>query len=227
MARRSQSSGLTIGQVLTLTLGFLVASLLIFVFGIWVGKDLVERRLAQEERVVRKPADRTELAEAKGAEPVAEVDVTAQEKTKVPAALAAAPTATVQMLIAAPTQPVRLVPVTTTPAMATAAPTAPARPTRPAAVPTQARPAAHAAEEWADAGWTVQVYATTDPNQATALARKLLSKGYDAYTLQAPMRGQTWYRVRVGRFSNRDRAREMELKLKKQEGLEAAYVTAQ
>jgi len=99
------------------------------------------------------------------------------------------------------------------------------RPPRP--TPTSLRAAAHSAEEWADAGWTVQVYATTDPNQATSLARRLLSKGYDAYTLQAPMRGQTWYRVRVGRFSSRDRAREMELKLKQQEGLEAAYVTAQ
>ena len=226
MPRRKQSSGLTIGQVLTLTLGFLLASLLIFVFGIWVGKDLVERRLAQEERVVRKPVEHTELAEVKGPEHPADVDVTMQETPKAAAVMVAQPTATAPKLTAAPTEMAKVVAATPTAAKAGAL-TSTMRPTRSTAAPTPTRSGEHAAEEWADAGWTVQVYATTDPNQATALARRLLSKGYDAYTLQAPMRGQTWYRVRVGRFPSRDRAREMELKLKKQEGLEAAYVTAQ
>lgn len=221
MARSARSAGLTIGQVLTLTLGFLVASLLIFVFGIWVGKDLVERRLAQEERVVRKPADRTELAEVKAPEHAADVDVAGVGTPQAPAVLSAPPTVTALRLMAPPT------------ATKSGVTASPARPLAVATATTRPRPTATAprsgtsAEEWADAGWTVQVYATTDPNQATALARRLLSKGYDAYTLQAPMRGQTWYRVRVGRFSSRDRAREMELKLKQQEGLEAAYVTAQ
>ena len=38
-----------------LIFGFLLASALIFLFGIWVGRDVAERRLAQEERVVRVP----------------------------------------------------------------------------------------------------------------------------------------------------------------------------
>jgi cell division protein FtsN len=209
MASR-RSSGLSLGQVLTLTLGFLVASLLIFVFGVWVGKDFVERRLAKEERIVRK---RAQPAEPLPAEP----------ETAVVAAGEATATA------------VRVVATTVTPAArptlarVVSAPTVtPARAARPAPAPVErARPAAPAREEWADAGWTVQVYATTDPNQATALARRLVAKGYDAYTLQAPMRGQTWYRVRVGRFGSHERAREMEQRLKSLEGMEAAYVTAQ
>ena len=224
MARPKHSAGLTIGQVLTLTLGFLVASLLIFVFGIWVGKDLVERRLAQEERVVRKPAESSELVAGKAPEPAADVDVRMVETPKAPV-IAAPPTVAAPRLMAAPTESIKNAPTVTPAKLAPAMP--PTRAPRPTPVATQPRPSAHSEEEWADAGWTVQVYATTDPNQATALARRLLSKGYDAYTLQAPMRGQTWYRVRVGRFNNRDRAREMELKLKQQEGLEAAYVTAQ
>jgi cell division septation protein DedD len=71
----------------------------------------------------------------------------------------------------------------------------------------------------------VQVYATTDPKQATAMARRLIAKGYQAYTLEAPMRGVTWYRVRVGRFTSRERAKMMERRLKQLEGMEAAYVT--
>lgn len=223
MARRTRSAGLSLGQVLTLTLGFLVASLLIFVFGIWVGKDLVERRLAQEERIVRKPADRTAI------EGPGEVAASDAPKAAVPVAPAvpanAVPSDT-------PFMKLRATP-TATPGKAVAT-LALVKPTLAPAKPTAALPAAkvekgekRSPQEWADAGWTVQVYATTDPNQATALARRLLAKGYDAYTLQAPMRGQTWYRVRVGRFSNHDRAQEMEQRLKNLEGLEAAYVTSQ
>jgi cell division septation protein DedD len=219
MARRTRSAGLSLGQVLTLTLGFLVASLLIFVFGIWVGKDLVERRLAQEERIVRKPADRTAV------EAPSEVNAPEAPKAAVPVAPAvpvnAVPSET-------PFMKLRATP-TATPGKA-AATSAPGKPTLAPAKPTAAPPAKaekRSPQEWADAGWTVQVYATTDPNQATALARRLLAKGYDAYTLQAPMRGQTWYRVRVGRFPNHERAQEMEQRLKNLEGLEAAYVTSQ
>jgi cell division septation protein DedD len=225
VTRRNRSRGLTIGQVLTLTLGFLVASMLIFVFGIWVGKDLVERHLAQEERIVRKPIDRTMAAEG----PAPDVDVTIEGRSGEPAKLAEEPLAAPTLQIAASTPAA---------AEAAAAPTPfhreEARPTSPPHLlartmptPIRERMAPRSIEEWADAGWTVQVYATTDPNQATALARRLHAKGYDAYTLQAPMRGQTWYRVRVGRFATKERAREMEMRLKRSEGLEAAYITAQ
>lgn len=221
MARRKGSAGLTFGQVVTLTLGFLVASLFIFVFGVWVGKDLVERRLAQEERIVRKPADRTVLEAGTESAPAA------VEPAKIlPAAPPTRePQAVVRANAGASDTPFVKLPATPTPTPGRATPTSAAAKATPTAA--VAKPPGHAAEEWADAGWTVQVYATTDPNQATALARRLLAKGYDAYTLQAPMRGQTWYRVRVGRFSSRDRAIEMEDRLKKLEGLEAAYVTSQ
>ncbi|MBI4515581.1 MAG: SPOR domain-containing protein [Deltaproteobacteria bacterium] len=226
---KSSSAGLSIGAVLVLTLGFLVASLLIFVFGIWVGKDLVERRLAQEERVVRKPAERM-LPERQAGE--IEATAPAPPKAAVPAAAATAVTSA-PAVVAVPTTVALRAAAIATPTLeratatvtAKAAAVATAAVTRPTPSPTPAR--AGRAEEWADAGWTVQVYATTDPNQATALARRLLAKGYDAYTLQAPMRGQTWYRVRVGRFTSHDKAKEMEQRLKKLENLEAAYVTAQ
>jgi len=83
------------------------------------------------------------------------------------------------------------------------------------------------ADEWADAGWTVQVNATTNMEQAIDLARRLKAKGYDAYTVQAPLRGQTWYRVRVGRYASHDKAKEMESRLKDTEKLDNAYITPQ
>ena len=51
--RRSATAGLGYGQIFLIIFGFLITSGLIFLFGIWVGRDVAERRLAQEERVVR------------------------------------------------------------------------------------------------------------------------------------------------------------------------------
>jgi len=143
--------------------------------------------------------------------------------TPVPVAQAATPT------LARPTQSLAEAVVPTS------VPTRPTAKPLPAATPTVAKRVVAAApsprpemvDEWADAGWTVQVNATTNPEQATDLARRLKAKGYDAYTVQAPMRGQTWYRVRVGRVKTRDKAKELENRLRNNEGMENAYVTPQ
>jgi cell division septation protein DedD len=72
----------------------------------------------------------------------------------------------------------------------------------------------------------VQVTATTNAADAESLTNRLKAKGYDAYSVRAPMRGRTWYRVRVGRFESRQRAADVERELKVREGLVNAYVTA-
>ncbi len=217
MMRRMGSAGLGFGQTFVLIFGFLIASALIFLFGIWVGRDITERRLAQEERVVRLPVPAAPAA--KEEEKPQDVDVSFYQSLKEKAYQRLQETAT-----AATVTPARIAQAATP----TAAPRQLAEKPKPTAVPTKGkRPeAARSADEWADAGWTVQVNATTNPQQATDLAHSLRAKGFDAYTVQAPMRGQTWYRVRVGRFSNRDKAKELETRLKEQ-GMDNAYVTPQ
>lgn len=81
------------------------------------------------------------------------------------------------------------------------------------------------AEEWADAGWTVQAYATTKSDQAIELTLRLRSRGFDAYTVQVPLRGETWYRVRVGHFESRAEASALAERLKSEQKLSGAYVT--
>jgi len=234
--RRRNSTGLGIGQLFVLLFGFLIASALIFLFGIWVGRDITERRLAQEERVVRipipvQPTAKEEPKEAKDAKE-GDVDLSFYQKLKEKAeqrlqetVAATSPTAGKLPQVTTPTRAaVREADWATATPARTAAKAA-AAPT-PAAKPKRTEPTTPG-NEWADAGWTVQVNATTNPEQATDLAHRLRAKGYEAYTVQAPMRGQTWYRVRVGRFASRDKARELEARLKTEEGLENAYVTPQ
>ena len=242
---RCSSAGLGFGQLFFLIFGFLVTSALIFFFGMWVGRDVAERRLAQEERVVRLPMPAPPTAKAEGAE--ADVDTSFYQELKekayrrlqetaapvspTAAQAAATPTTAPLHLAEAPTKPPTRPAATpskppTRAAMATKPPARVAErltptPKRPLPTPPELNP-----DEWAGGGWTVQVNATTDIQQATELARGLKAKGYDAYTVQSPIRGQTWYRVRVGIFSSREKAKEVESKLKTVEGLENAYVTA-
>lgn len=207
-----KSSGLSLGQVVAVTLGFLVASCVIFVFGMWVGKDLAERRLAQEERVIRGPIARATPADGDVRDP----DITIYDRLR----QAATPTIwSYALVVTVPPQPTRT-------------PTSAPLPTRAGRTPTRAVPRSVALEgqsdasDWADAGWTVQVSSSTDPADAERLAARLKAKGYDAYTLRAPMRGRTWHRVRVGHFRSREEAAAMERRLKQREGLASAYVAA-
>jgi cell division protein FtsN len=50
-----RGAGLSFGQLITLTFGFLLASVVIFVFGIWVGRDLAEQRNNRDREVARVP----------------------------------------------------------------------------------------------------------------------------------------------------------------------------
>jgi cell division septation protein DedD len=191
MATRQASSGLTIGQVFTLSFGFILASVLIFALGWWVGYDAAQQRRERDRQPVRVP--------------VVPPPMPALVATAIPPAAAVPPTAAMTSKPA--------------PATPTGTPEISIRTMPPSRTPTRAaEPAAHAGT------WSVQVKATTEALEAVMFARQLRQKGYDAYTVQAPIGNVTWYRVRVGRFADRATARATEQRLKQQEKIEAAYV---
>ena len=226
MMRRMGSAGLGFGQLFALIFGFLITSALIFLFGIWIGRAWMESRLVQEERIVRLPVptpaggqedERSEEADLSFYRELKEKAY--QRLQNVPTPIPATPAPVAQQVSPPTTVPTHTRgPVTEKPKTA-ATPVPPA-----AAKRTEPSPPA---KEWADAGWTVQVNATTNIQQATELARSLRAKGYEAYTVQAPLHGQTWYRVRVGRFPTKEKAQELETHLKTREHLDSAYVTPQ
>jgi len=197
MATQRVSPGLSIGQLLTLTLGFLAASVLIFALGWWVGFDAAQQRLQRERRPLRLAVPPPEIA-----------------ATGAPATVTVTPTATPRAAGGAVTPTATRIPSPS-----------PTRPAAAARTPTPIqRPDATGVSKEA---WSVQVKATTEPLEAVMFARQLRQKGYDAYTVQGPVGGITWYRVRVGRFADRNAAKAMERRLKEHEGLEAAYAVQQ
>lgn len=214
-----RGGGMGAGQVVLVTLGFLIASFLTFVFGTWVGKDLAERRLAQEERVFRAPIVPPTIAAAV-AEPSPAVVAGAPRSTPAPAFQLPQERSPTPFAVPTPTATLvfQVLPAATPTRVAAALPQVP---TPPPALGPGGR-----GEEWADAGWTVQITATTDAAAAEAIAARLRSRGYEAYTVKAPARGELWHRVRVGRFATRSEALGMEERLRNVENLRDAYVTA-
>jgi len=199
--RERRSAGLSFGQLITLTFGFLLASLFIFVFGFWVGHDMADQKALHQRQPLRVAMDPAPTAVAVAAAPPPPVEPPVVPPTSVP-------THIVPVFTATPIRP----PATPTEAVEHATPTR-----RPAALtPTVA-----------GGNWTVQAYATNDTVRAIMLARTLKAKGYDASTGTKQVGSVTWYTVKVGRFRDRAAAKAMESKLRDAEGLEAASVVPQ
>ena len=198
--RERRSAGLSFGQLITLTFGFLLASLFIFVFGFWVGHDLADQRSLHQRQPLRVALDAapTAVAVAAAPPPIAPPIV---PPTPFPTRVAAMPYTYTET-------PLRLA--------STLTPTAIMRET-PTRRPTAATPAAAGT-------WTVQAYATNDTMRAIMLARTLRAKGYDATTGTKDIGGVTWYTVKVGHFRDKTAAKSLESKLRDAEGLEAATV---
>lgn len=77
------------------------------------------------------------------------------------------------------------------------------------------------------AQYTLQVKAARDKAEADAVVEKLRKAGFEPSLIVADVPGKgRYYRVRVGRFENVEKAREFQRKLKSQSGLtDAGFVT--
>ena len=82
-------------------------------------------------------------------------------------------------------------------------------------------------EASAGGGWTVLANPTRSRGEAEALERQLRGRGYDATVVQMLRDGDTWYRLRVGRYPNADQATAAMHKLREHEGVEHAFVASE
>jgi cell division septation protein DedD len=90
------------------------------------------------------------------------------------------------------------------------------KPQQPApATPTASAPPAPAAAT--GDGYAIQVAATLDPGDANAMARRLSSKGYTAFVLPLTEATPPRYRVRVGKFKTKREAETVAARLQKEE----------
>jgi septal ring-binding cell division protein DamX len=66
--------------------------------------------------------------------------------------------------------------------------------------------------------YSVQIDAVMDRQGAEQMAAKLRARGFQPFIVQTQMAGQTWYRVRVGRYSTPQEAKAAEVRLHQEFG---------
>jgi len=200
------------GQMVLLGGVFVLASVVIFFLGMFVGKSIEERKIAKrEEPLVRIPV------KPEGATAQKRDEITFNDgESKTPAA------AVVQDKSPAE-KPVEKI--------AKAEAPAPKPEKKPEKVGAEAAPKkseAVANVESTDPGkiWRAQVNAFPDERSAKLLVDRLKNKGYNAYVSEVQNRGKTWYRVSVGRYNSRDEAEKIVEALKTKENHSKAFAAS-
>jgi cell division septation protein DedD len=74
--------------------------------------------------------------------------------------------------------------------------------------------------------WTVEANPTRSKDEAEALQAQLRKRGYDAVLTRVTRDGETWYRLRVGRYASSMEAAQTMHKLRDQEGVPHAFVAS-
>jgi cell division septation protein DedD len=67
--------------------------------------------------------------------------------------------------------------------------------------------------------YTVQIASIGDKEKAEKMIKDLNDQGYDAYFYETDVKGNRYYRIRCGRFSNREEALNYSQRLEKEAGL--------
>ena len=84
----------------------------------------------------------------------------------------------------------------------------------------ESKPAADVPTSGRPGTWFLQVSALSTRSAAADMVRSLAGKGYPAY-MQEPGRGDKYFRVRIGRYRDRNEAEAVAARLKKQEDMES------
>jgi cell division septation protein DedD len=217
-------------QLMVLGFAFALAALIIFFLGGLTGKTIARRRIAERAALMVKipfNASSTELT----LPPEAHVgDGAAFEKLSTKDAAEKSPD-DVPADKPQPQQPTAPTVVAGPPAKEPtgAPPDAAAAKTPEKSAPTpliraESKISQPAKTESAYPMWTVQVRSSSDKNFAESWVDRLRGKGYDAFIVEGDVKGQIWYRVRVGLLTAREEAEALQNMLASKEALSETIV---
>jgi septal ring-binding cell division protein DamX len=238
---------------IVLLVAWLVTCGLVYVLGYYVGRGTPGRQATIEERAVRLPVTSAPPAEGQRpkeskefptfyqALPAGDRPIDVARGTTVTAPSAGGPTPATTPPRATPTTMVsasRSMVSTTTLGRTAAAPPptlgrAPASPTttlvRPFTTPPQTPPATlRAPTARASTGsYTVEASPTRSRSEAEQLLSSLRRRGYEAALVEVERDGDTWYRLRVGRYPTAAQAAEAMRRLRDVEGVTHAFVATE
>jgi cell division septation protein DedD len=196
-------------QLAFLVMAATVVSVVIFLFGVLVGRGVRAERLSSEAG----PAAATVEPPAAIAPPAplaAGEDPTRAAEAPVPPA-GDSPSVVPDRPAAESHDPAKA------PAAKPAEPKRPSRAESSTGGPTATAGDTKSALEPAGNGYAVQIAALNVRSEADAIAKRLISKGYSAYVLAPTSGSPSVFRVRVGKFQTRREAETVAAKLQKEE----------
>jgi len=203
-------------QLFALFMATVVVSVVIFLIGVFVGRNVKTQQLAAAERLNDSAAALTP-APARQPAPAPATAESPLEAAEPPTPPAETDELSYKRRLEGPSSSESLKTPAAAPQSARTAP--PQAPQTRAAVP------APAASQAAAAGiigtpqpgtWVIQIHVLRDRTAANGIVRRLVSKGYPAFLVAAgPPTGT--YKVQVGRYKDRDDAQKVIERLKKEE----------
>ncbi len=219
------------GQMVLLSCAFILASAVIFFFGIFVGKNIEERKIVKNQEPLVKIPVKPQAAgsiDIQGAPPKDEMTFynTLTKPAESPSPVAGQPKETKppEKLARAEVKERK------SPAKEETAPATKAKEKSVEKSPTPSEAAKKTStgesREASSRGWTVQINAFPDDRSAKTWVDRLKNKGYNAYVSEVQNKGKTWYRVRVGSYASREEAKKVEDVLKNKENLSKAFSTS-
>jgi cell division protein FtsN len=205
------------GQMVLLGAAFTLASVGIFILGMFVGQGIEERKIAKKEEPLIKIPVKPEAAGTGGAVGQKRDEITFNESVS--------PDSTAPRLREvekADKPPEKLAKTEAR------APKAEKKAEKIAPTIAKAKMEAVSSAEVTDPAkiWRAQVNAYPDERSAKLLVDRLKIKGYNAYVSEVQNRGRTWYRVSVGRFNSREEAEKTVEALKTKENHLQAFAAS-
>jgi len=212
------------GQMIILGGTFTLASIVVFLIGMMVGKELEERKiLKKDEPLVKMPVKPTNTAAGAAAKSDEITFYDTLAKSRGGQALAEPPSKDAKPAEKAVRAEVK-------------EPKAVAKPETQVAKPTEEKaakpqPSVETAKpEPAEVGenrvWRAQVDAFPDERSAKLLVDRLKNKGYNAYVSEVENRGKPWFRVSVGKYGSREEADKVVGALKGKENYAKAFAAS-
>jgi cell division septation protein DedD len=211
------------GQMVLLGAAFTVASLIIFVLGVFVGQGIEGRKLMKKEEPLVKIPVKPAAQESGAAPAPAKNEITFNDS--LPRSGTALASADDKAKTAKSAEKVAR--VETKEAQSAAGGGVPAKTSekkleKPIAVK-KTETAVNAEAQDQVKAWRAQVNAFPDERSAKLIVDRLKNKGYNAYVMEVENRGKTWYRVNVGKYGSRDEAEKMVQVLRTKENFPKAF----
>jgi len=224
------------------------ASFLIFLFGIYAGRELEARKAVENTRIVRigNHGEGEKISEAQPE--IVGTTGTMEQKEKPTISPQSAQQIPKTVVVVSPQKPNEPPPTTSSTVLSGKDPspktdlvkkssagpvskeTAPPSPVARASqekkiVPKTDPPSTSLAKnsQSTRGQWSIQIHATREEGAAQQIARQLRSQGYAPSVSKIVRDGEVWYRVRVGSFANAEEARTSSERLRREGKFSQAY----